>query len=183
MLCQHDTSSFSVRCARQLAFPQPSGLNTRSVDAGCRARAAAGRIGRRTSSPRQFGQTPPSFNSAQALQNVHSKVQILASGDSLGRSRSQHSQLGRISSMVLAPVWGGESDCRRFFGLTTRAALARAAAPLPRTLCKQPRSHGLQGRHVGSILGVAQVVSLTRQDRQVDGNDQFSGLDFLFDQA
>ena len=48
-----------------------------------------------TNSPPQFGHTLLNFSSAQALQNVHSNVQILASLDSLGRWRSQHSQLGR----------------------------------------------------------------------------------------
>jgi hypothetical protein len=38
--------------------------------------------------------------STQSRQNVHSNVQIIASAASGGRSLSQHSQLGRSSSMV-----------------------------------------------------------------------------------
>ena len=38
---------------------------------------------------------------AQSRQKVHSKEQISASGLSGGRSRSQHSQPGRSSSMVV----------------------------------------------------------------------------------
>jgi hypothetical protein len=69
------------------------------VDAGYFASMAAGRIGRREKSPPQFGQTPPKTVSAQFAQNVHSKVQIIASAASGGRSRSQHSQFGLSSSI------------------------------------------------------------------------------------
>jgi hypothetical protein len=79
---------------------QPCGCKTRSVDCGCRASAAGGLLGRRTSSPPQFGQTLQSFFSAHSAQNVHSNVQILAAVLSLGRSRSQHSQLGRSCNMA-----------------------------------------------------------------------------------
>ena len=64
---------------------------------------SAGRSGRRTSSPPQFGQRPRSTPSAQSTQNVHSKEQMRAARLSGGRSRSQHSQFGRSSSMLLAP--------------------------------------------------------------------------------
>jgi hypothetical protein len=37
---------------------------------------------------------------AQSLQKVHSKVQMRASAESAGRSRLQHSQLGRSWSMA-----------------------------------------------------------------------------------
>lgn len=37
---------------------------------------------------------PPSLADAQAAQKVHSKLQIIASGLSGGRSLSQHSQFG-----------------------------------------------------------------------------------------
>lgn len=46
-----------------------------------------------------MGQTFPRSRSAQATQNVHSNEQIRAASESGGRSTSQHSQLGRISSM------------------------------------------------------------------------------------
>jgi len=59
----------------------------------------AGRTGRRTNSPPQFGHRPPNTPFTQSAQNVHSNVQIRASGESYGKSRSQHSQLGRSSSI------------------------------------------------------------------------------------
>jgi hypothetical protein len=62
-----------------------------------------GRIGRRTSSPPQLGHRPSSTPSAQPRQKVHSKEQIRASGESVGKSRSQHSQLGLNSSIVTQP--------------------------------------------------------------------------------
>ena len=80
------------------ARPQPSGAKTRAVEAGSFASIAAGRTGRRSKPPPQFGHTPPSRSSTHAAQNVHSYVQIRASGDSGGRSRSQHSHDGRSSS-------------------------------------------------------------------------------------
>jgi hypothetical protein len=53
------------------------------------------------SSPPQFGHRPCNVLFAQSLQNVHSKVQIIASAESGGRSRSQHSQLGLSCSMFI----------------------------------------------------------------------------------
>jgi hypothetical protein len=47
-----------------------------------------------------LGQTLPSFAVAQSAQNVHSNVQMRASVDSFGRSRLQHSQLGRSASTL-----------------------------------------------------------------------------------
>src|SRR6266851_713017 len=58
-------------------------------------------MGRWTSSPEQLGQRPRSVR-AQSTQNVHSKEQIRASGESGGKSRSQHSQPGRISSILVS---------------------------------------------------------------------------------
>ena len=49
---------------------------TRTVEAGFFTSFAAGRMGRRTSSPPQFGQTKPSFAEAQSWQKVHSNVQM-----------------------------------------------------------------------------------------------------------
>src|SRR5262245_24376233 len=83
----------------QLFFVQPAGLWTRTVEAGFAASLSAGRRGRLTSSPPQFGQIPSSFLSAHAAQKVHSKVQMRASVESGGRSRSQHSHPGRIWSI------------------------------------------------------------------------------------
>lgn len=93
-------------CYAASAGPQPSAFRTRLVDAGYFASKAAGRTGRRTNSPPQLGQTPPRTVVTQSAQNVHSKVQIIASGLSGGRSRSQHSQLGLRSSMVSPDRFG-----------------------------------------------------------------------------
>jgi hypothetical protein len=57
-------------------------------------------MGRATNLPPQLGQTPPSFSATQVAQKVHSKLQMRASELSGGRSRLQHSQLGRSSSMA-----------------------------------------------------------------------------------
>jgi hypothetical protein len=72
----------------------PCGLNTRSVDAGNFASLSAGRLGRTTRSPPQLGQRF-ARRSAHERQNVHSNVQMNASLESAGSSRSQHSQPGR----------------------------------------------------------------------------------------
>jgi hypothetical protein len=81
-------------------------LTTRREDAGWFSNPAAGRIGLRTSSPSQFGQTPRNVTSAQSRHHVHSKVRMNTSRESGARSRSQHSQFGLISSMgrVYAPT-------------------------------------------------------------------------------
>src|SRR4051812_5623262 len=80
------------------ALAQPSGLNTRSVEAGNFDSFSTGRLGRATSSPPQFGHLPLSTEVAHPRQNVHSKEQMSASADCGGRSRLQHSQLGRSLS-------------------------------------------------------------------------------------
>jgi hypothetical protein len=49
------------------------------LDAGYFVSIAAGRIGRLTKLPPQFGQTPPNTFAAQSAQNVHSNVQMRAS--------------------------------------------------------------------------------------------------------
>jgi len=80
----------------------------RSVEAGKRTNRSAGRTGRFTRSPPQFGQCPPGNRvSAQVRQNVHSNEQILASAESGGKSRSQHSQFGLSSSIATPPSIAG----------------------------------------------------------------------------
>jgi len=79
---------------------QPSGLKTRTGDGGFASSFDAGRRGRGSNSPAQFGHWLFRRRSAQVAQNVHSNEQIRASGDSGGKSASQHSQDGRISSMA-----------------------------------------------------------------------------------
>ena len=81
----------------------------RVVAGGLLASLLNGRRGRPTSSPPQLGHLPPSTPSAQLMQNVHSNEQIRASLESGGRSLSQHSQLGRSSSIGIY----------RFMGVTT----------------------------------------------------------------
>ena len=81
------------------AATHPAGFTFRTVDAGNFSSFAAGRTGRRTNSPPQFGQCPASTPSAQAAQKVHSNEQILADSLAGGRSVPQHSQFGRSSSM------------------------------------------------------------------------------------
>jgi hypothetical protein len=75
------------------------GRTTRLADGGSTASRRSGRMGRRTSSPPQFGQTPCRTFSAQSRHQVHSYVQISTSGDAGSRFRSQHSQFGRSSSI------------------------------------------------------------------------------------
>jgi quinol monooxygenase YgiN len=61
---------------------------------------AAARVGRGSISPPQLGQTPRRQCSAQWAHHVHSKLQMRASAESGGRSRSQHSHDGFIRSMT-----------------------------------------------------------------------------------
>jgi len=72
-------------------------------DAGYFFIKSAGRTGRGTKLPPQLGQTPFSFSVTQFWQKVHSKEQIIASLDSGGKSLSQHSQFGLISSIFTPP--------------------------------------------------------------------------------
>jgi hypothetical protein len=94
-----DWSCCSVSDVDLIQFAQPKGLKTRTVLAGLANNLAAGRKGRRTNSPLQFGQRPLSFSSTQDSQNVHSKVQIIALRESGARSQLQHSQFGRSCSI------------------------------------------------------------------------------------
>src|SRR5579859_2942085 len=65
-------------------------------------------MGRATRLPPQFGHFPPRIPSAQLAQNVHSNEQILACGESGGRSPLQHSQQGLISSIRLSKIDTGQ---------------------------------------------------------------------------
>jgi hypothetical protein len=70
-------------------------------------------MGRRTSSPPQFGQMPCRTFSAQSRHQVHSYVQMSTSGDAGSRSWSQHSQFGRSSSTWPVSAGSGAwSNCR-----------------------------------------------------------------------
>ena len=59
----------------------------------------AGRMGRRSKPPPQFGHTFDRTALTQSRQNVHSYVQIIASVALGGSGRLQFSQVGRSSSM------------------------------------------------------------------------------------
>ncbi len=76
------------------------------MEGGNFASNASARLGRGMNWPPQLGHLPPSRVSTQALQKVHSKLQIRASPLVGGRSTLQHSQLGRIWSI------GGSFDGR-----------------------------------------------------------------------
>jgi len=81
------------------ALAQPCAFAARCVVAGNFSSSLASRVGRRINVPPQFGHTPFNTRVAQSSQNVHSNEQIVACADDGGKSRSQHSQLGLISSM------------------------------------------------------------------------------------
>lgn len=83
-----------------LAATQPAGFTLRIVDAGNLPSNMGARVGRGTKSPPQFGHFPCSTPLAHEAQNVHSNEQIIAPPVDGDRSRSQHSQFGRISSIV-----------------------------------------------------------------------------------
>src|SRR4026209_1794542 len=83
-----------------LAATHPAGFTFRVVEAGNLPSSVAARVGRGTRSPLQFGHLPLSTPFAHAAQNVHSNEQIIAPAVEGERSRSQHSQPGRISSIV-----------------------------------------------------------------------------------
>src|SRR5258708_6314809 len=101
-----------LNCIRrdQAAWPQPCGLKILCVEGGNFASFEAGRTGRSEKLPPQFGQRPPSFPFTQSRQNVHSNVQIMASVAAGGRSLSQHSQLGRSSSMTSLLTYKGTAE-------------------------------------------------------------------------
>ena len=113
-------SSRSVR-RPVLHARQPPGFSTRSTAGGLLAHFSLARVGRGNSTPPQFGHRPSNLSVAHGAQKVHSKEQMNAAAESAGRSRSQHSQLGRISSMASDTRRGRAgkaifSLCRRFRG-------------------------------------------------------------------
>ena len=89
--------------------------------------SVAGRIGRATKPPPQFGQTLKSTLSTQSAQNVHSYEQMRAIVDAGGRSLSQHSQFGRSSSAI-TPTFRHRYD----------EAIARKICRKPRIRQTQP---------------------------------------------
>ncbi|PAV70843.1 hypothetical protein WR25_24927 [Diploscapter pachys] len=102
------------------------GLSTRSAEAGLLPSTLPTRVGRVTSWPPQFGQRSWKCCVLQARQKVHSNEQISASGLSGGRSVSQHSQLGRRSSMFRASIQLESPVC----AAAARSAIASRAGPI-----------------------------------------------------
>jgi hypothetical protein len=86
----------------------------RWVEGGYFPSIEAGRIGRGAKLPPQFGHRPPRRVSTHWRQKVHSKVQIIASVASGGKSLLQHSQFGRSSSIVITSF-----RCRKDVGSAT----------------------------------------------------------------
>ncbi len=75
------------------------GLNTVSVLTGNLSNCKRGRVGLLSNPPPQLGQTLSKICSTQCVQNVHSKVQIIASFDSFGKRLAQFSQFCLISNI------------------------------------------------------------------------------------
>jgi len=96
-------------------------------------------MGRALKLPPQLGHIPFNTSRAQSMQNVHSKVQMTASGDSGGSAFPQHSQKGRSSSMARTEVGrSGKSypaahgwmvACQLPVGKARRPRRARASSP------------------------------------------------------
>jgi hypothetical protein len=103
-------------------WAQLFGLKMRRLEGGFFFSFSTGRIGRGAKFPPQFGQTPPSFFSTQSRQNVHSKVQIIASVAEGGKSLSQHSQLGRNSSICSTRIQDAVPSSMRKHNLSSPAA-------------------------------------------------------------
>jgi hypothetical protein len=74
----------------------------RIVDAGYFLSQRRGLRGLGESSPAQLGQIPASLFTQHCAQNVHSKLQIIASAESAGKSIPQHSQLGLSCNMNIS---------------------------------------------------------------------------------
>jgi hypothetical protein len=77
------------------------GLNTLSFLTGYFVKSAFGRVGLFSKPPPQFGQTFCNIFSTHGAQNVHSKVQIIASFESFGKLLPQFSQHCLISNIIL----------------------------------------------------------------------------------
>jgi hypothetical protein len=129
---------------RYAARPQPCGLNTLSVAAGYFTSIAGGRIGRTEKLPPQFGQRPFKRVSTQSRQKVHSKVQIIASAASGGRSLSQHSQPGFSTSICASPKLRGER-------------LIEIGDEIGRVFEPDRQTHHIWSRACGDLLLVGQL--------------------------
>lgn len=97
-------------------------------------------MGRGTNPPPQLGQTSCKVVSTQSAQNVHSKLQMRASVEEGGRSRSQHSQLGRSSRAIVMSPFGSAERA------TAASLLKPAVQRLQRheaaeTVCQPDQAH------------------------------------------
>ena len=71
-ICAANASDSAGNPATQNSGAQPSGFTMRVAEGGLAASFDAGRIGRRTNSPPQFGQSCPGSRARQSAQKVHS---------------------------------------------------------------------------------------------------------------
>jgi len=130
----------------------------RLVEGGLLMSLLAGRRGRVTNSPLQFGHLPPRTVSAHDAQNVHSNEQIRASVESGGKSLSQHSQLGLSSSISFSWQIGWKDRGPRgpTFKVRDATRLYRAASPAPQGLANK---HNLP-RAVCSVCSANRFLNL-----------------------
>ena len=87
-------------CDNLADFSKSFGAKILFFDAGYFSIIFKGLIGLATKFPLQLGQTFSKISIAHVAQYVHSKEQIIASVEVLGKSLPQCSQLGLIFSMI-----------------------------------------------------------------------------------
>ena len=88
-----------------LNFSLSIGCKIALLLAGYFSKSRFGLVGRFSSPPPQFGQTLCRIFVTHSKQNVHSKVQIIASSLSLSNDLPQFSQFGLISSILSYTSW------------------------------------------------------------------------------
>src|SRR5512146_2762339 len=88
-------------------------------------------MGLGTNPPPQFGHTLPRMFSTQAAQNVHSNVQMRASGESGGNATLQCSQVGLSSSMAHPPPINSLVILEAVTRSVARASINRMLPPGP----------------------------------------------------
>ena len=110
-------ATFATRCEKARASERVHDICTRSVEGGRATieipgrHSLAGRTGRGSKPPPQFGHTFKSTCCTQSAQNVHSKLQMRASVEDGGKSLSQHSQFGRsVNAMYSLQSWPRPGD-------------------------------------------------------------------------
>jgi site-specific recombinase XerD len=98
-------------------------------------------MGRRTSSPAQFGHTPFNRVATQSLQNVHSNEQIQARIESGGRSPLQHSQPGLSNN--IAQIIAERTAASEYRRSSLQALGSPRARRAPVTLPRPPAAAGI----------------------------------------